>query len=67
MFLTIGFPDSSDNKQFAYNAGDPSLIPGWGRSPGEKNDYSLQCSFLENSMDREAWQAMIYKVIKGQI
>ena len=27
-----GFPDSSVGKEFACNAADPSLIPGWGRS-----------------------------------
>ena len=32
-------------------------IPGLGKSPGEGNDYILQHSYLENSMDRGAWQA----------
>ena len=27
----------SDGKESAYNAGDPGLIPGFGRSPGEGN------------------------------
>ena len=31
------------------NAGDPSSIPGLGRSPGEGKGYPLQCSGLENS------------------
>ena len=30
-----GFPGGSDSKVSAYNAGDPGLIPGLGRSPGE--------------------------------
>ena len=30
------------------------MIPGSKRSPGEGNGYSLQYSWLENSMDREA-------------
>ena len=30
-----GFPDGSDDKGSACNAGDPDLIPGSGRSPGE--------------------------------
>ena len=30
-----GFPDSSVGKEFACNAGDPSSIPEFGRSPGE--------------------------------
>ena len=32
--------------------GDPGSIPGLGRCPGEGNDYPLQYSALENSMDR---------------
>ena len=47
----MGFPDSLVGKEFACNAGDPSLIPGSGRPPGEGKGYSLQYSGLENSMD----------------
>ena len=35
---------------------DPGVIPGLGRPPGGGNGNSLQCSCLENSMDRGAWQ-----------
>ena len=45
----------SDGKASAYNAEDPGLIPGSGRSPGEGNGNPLQYSCLEDSMDREAW------------
>ena len=45
----------SDGKESVCSVGDPDLIPGWGRSPGEGNDYALQYSCLENSMDRGAW------------
>ena len=38
------FPGSSTGKESACNAGDPSSIPGWGRSPGEGRDYPLQYS-----------------------
>ena len=38
-------------KESACNAGDPGLIPGLGRSPGEEKGYPLQYSDLENSMD----------------
>ena len=38
-------------KKSACNAGDPSLIPGLGRSTGERNGNPLQYSGLENSMD----------------
>ena len=50
----ISFPDGSVVKELACNAGDTGdagLIPGFGRSSGEGNGYSLQCSGLENSMD----------------
>ena len=45
-------PGSSGGKESACNAGDPSLIPGLGRSPGEGNGGPLQCSCLGNPMDR---------------
>jgi len=50
----------ADGKESACNAGDPGLIPGWGRSPGEGNGYPLQYSCLENPMDRGACQATVY-------
>ena len=40
------------------------LITGWGRSPGEGNDNSLQCSCLGNPMDRGAWRATVHGVAK---
>ena len=49
------FPGGSDSKASAYNAGDPGLIPGLGRSPGEGNGNPLQYYCLENPMDRGAW------------
>ena len=41
----MGFPDSSVGKESACNAGDPGLIPGSGRSPGEGIGYPLQYSW----------------------
>ena len=38
----------SDSKASVYNVGDPGLIPGLGRSPGEGNGTSLQYYCLEN-------------------
>ena len=37
-------------KESSCNAGDPSSIPGLGRSPGEGIGYPLQYSGLQNSM-----------------
>ena len=50
-----GFPGGSEGKGSAWNAGDPGLIPGSGRSPGEGNGNPLQYSCLGNPMDRGAW------------
>ena len=43
------FPGGSDGKASAYNAGDPGLIPGSGRSPGEGNSNPFQYSCLPTS------------------
>ena len=47
----MGFPGGSQGKESAYNAGDPGLVPGLGRFPGEGNGYPLQYSCLGNLMD----------------
>ena len=57
-----GFPGGLDGKESACNAGDPGSIPGSGRSFGEGNGNPFQDSYLENPMDRGAWQAMVHKV-----
>ena len=64
----MGFPHSSVGKESTCNAGDPGLIPGSVRSPGEGNGDPLEYSCLENSMDRgmEGWQATAHGVAKGQ-
>ena len=45
------FPDGSFGKKSACSAGDPGLIPGLGRSPGEGKGCPLQYSGLEKSID----------------
>ena len=47
------FPSESVVKNPPANAGDVSLIPGLGRSPGEGNGSPVQYSCLGNPMDRE--------------
>ena len=59
------FPGGSDDKESACNAGDPGLIPGWGRSPGEGNGNPFQYSCLENPMNVGAWQATVHEVTKS--
>ena len=51
----MDFPGGSNRKASACNAGDPGLIPGSGRSPGEGNGNPLQCFYLENPMDKGSW------------
>ena len=41
------------------DARDGGLISGSGRSPGGGHGNPVQCSSLENSMDREAWRAIV--------
>ena len=41
-------------------------VPGLGSSPGGGHGDSIQDSYLENSMDRGAWWATIYRVTKSQ-
>ena len=43
--MFLGFPDSSAGKESACNAGEPGLIPGLGRSPGEGIGYPLRYSW----------------------
>ena len=62
----MGFPGSSDGKASAYNAGDPGLIPGSGRSPGEGNGNPFQYSCLENPVDQGAWWATVRGVVKSR-
>ena len=50
----LNFLPSSVGKESACGAGDPGLIPGLGRCPGEGNGNPLQYPFLENLMDRGA-------------
>ena len=53
--MNMGFPDSSVGKESAYRAGDPSSIPGSGRSPGEGIGYLLQYS----------WASLVAELVKN--
>ena len=50
----MDFPDSSVSKESTCNAGDPSLIPGSGRSAGEGIGYPLQYS----------WASLVAQLVK---
>ena len=64
--MPLGFPDGSDSKESACNVGDPGLIPGLGKFPGEENGNPLQYAYLENSMDRGAWCVKVHGVAKSR-
>ena len=48
----------------AYNAGDPSSIPGLGKSPAEGNGNHSSILAWRNSMDRRAWWATVHGIVK---
>ena len=50
----------------AEDARDAVLVPGSERSPGIGNGNPFKHSWLENSMDREAWWAIVHGVTKSQ-
>ena len=60
-----GFPGGSVGKESTCSVGDPVLTPDSGISPGEGNGYPLQYSYLENSMNRGAWQATVHGATKS--
>ena len=65
LFLAgLGFPGSSDGKEYTCNAGDLSSVPGLGKSPGGGHGNPLQYSCLENSVDRGAWRATVHRFTK---
>ena len=63
--MVQGFPDGSDGKESACNAGDLGSILESERSPGEGNSNALQYSCLGNPMHRGAWWALVHGVAKS--
>ena len=57
-------PYGSEGKESACNVGHLKSIPRLGRSPGGEHGNPLQCSCLENPMDRGAWQVTVHGVEK---
>ena len=53
-------------KNLPANAEDVGSILGSRRSLGEGNGNPLQCSCLENPMDREAWWATVHGVAESE-
>ena len=65
MAIALGSLVAQMVKKSVYNEEDLGSIPGSGRSPGGGNIYPLQCSGLENFMDRAAWRATVHGVSKS--
>ena len=61
-----GFPSGTVVKNLPANAGSTASVPGSGRSSREGHGNPLQCSCLENSMDKGAWWATVHGVAKSQ-
>ena len=61
-----GFPGGSDGKESPCNAGDLGSILGPGRSPGGGHSNPLQCSCLDNPVDRTAWQTTVHGVAQSR-
>ena len=62
------FLDGSVGKESTCNAGDAGdmgSIPGSGRSPGGGHDDPLQCSGLDNPMDRGACWGVVQWIAKS--
>ena len=62
----LSFPCGSAGKESACKVGDLGVILGLGRVPEKWNGYSLQCSCLENPMNRGVWQAIVHGVTKSR-
>ena len=60
--FNLVFPDGSDGKESTCNAGDLGSAPRLGRSPEGGHGNPLGYSWLENLMDRGAWQAAVHRV-----
>ena len=53
--IFMGFPSSTVGKESACNSGDPGLIPGLGRSPGEGKGYPIQ----------DSWGSLVAQLVKN--
>ena len=63
--MHMGLSRLLSGKESTCQAGEVSLMPGSGRSPGEGNGNPLQYSCLGNLMDRGAWMATAHRVTKS--
>ena len=69
LLIRRDFPGGSVVKKPPANAGDVRVVDsfsGLGRSPGGGHGNPLQCSCLDNPMDRGAWGVTVHEVAKRQ-
>ena len=64
VFCHLGFFGCSDSKEPAHHEGDPCLVPGLGRCPGDGNGNPLRYFCLGNPMNRGAWWATVHGVTR---
>ena len=62
----MGFPGGSEGKSICLQCGRPGFDPWAGKIPGEGIGSPLQYSYLENPIDRGAWQAAVHGVEKSR-
>ena len=62
-----GFPRGSDSKESTCNAGDLSLLPGLGRSPGGGHGNPLQCSCLETRHGQRSLVSYIQCMVSQRV
>ena len=63
--LVLGLPGSSAGKESTCSVGDLGLISRLRSSPGGRHGNPLKYSYLENTMDRGAWQATVHEVAQS--
>ena len=63
--LLMSFPGGSDGKESTCNVRELGSILGLGRSPGEGHGNPLQYCYLENSMNRGTWWAIVHEVAES--
>ena len=69
LYIVLGFPSRTSGKETACQCRRCKRCgfdPWVGRIPGEGNGKSLLYSCLENSLDRGAWWATVYRVTKSR-
>ena len=62
----MGFSSDSAIENLPANADDTGAMSASAGSPGGGNGNPLQCSCLENAMDRGMWWAIVHGVAKSQ-